>query len=134
MKNSFSFSFFLTLLLSCTIAKGQNKPSVDSLLTGVWQGTSICQVKNSPCHDEIVVYHISRSTKPNTFVILMNKIVKNKEEEMGTLTCRLNRKTNELTSKEYNAVWTFLLSDRKLSGSLYVHNALYRVIEVTKKN
>ena len=29
----------------------------DTLLIGVWKGSSICQIKNSPCHDETVVYY-----------------------------------------------------------------------------
>ena len=31
-----------------------------AIIEGAWRGSSICQVKNSPCHDEQVVFHISK--------------------------------------------------------------------------
>jgi len=31
-------------------------------IEGVWKGTSLCQIKDSPCHDETVVYHISKDS------------------------------------------------------------------------
>jgi len=52
-------------------------------IEGIWKGTSLCQVKSSPCHDENVVYHISRATNGKTYTIQMNKIVNGAEEEMG---------------------------------------------------
>jgi hypothetical protein len=30
-------------------------------LIGTWTGESICQVKNSPCHDEKAIYLVSKS-------------------------------------------------------------------------
>ena len=47
---------------------------------GIWKGTSLCQIKNSPCHDEIVVYHISRDSTGKSYEVIANKIVNGKEE------------------------------------------------------
>jgi hypothetical protein len=54
-------------------------------MQGVWKGISICQIKNSPCHDENIVYHMLALDSLNLFQIEMNKIVNTNEENMGTL-------------------------------------------------
>ncbi|MER3465134.1 MAG: hypothetical protein C4329_12700 [Chitinophagaceae bacterium] len=69
---------FFTILFAATNVDVQN-------IVGIWKGTSICQVKSSPCHDEVVVYHIKASGKPNEFSMQMNKIVNGAEEDMATL-------------------------------------------------
>ena len=30
---------------------------------GVWKGDSVCQIKESPCHDETSVYYVSKSAQ-----------------------------------------------------------------------
>ena len=52
---------------------------------GTWKGTSLCQIKNSPCHDEIVVYHISKDSTGKSYEVIANKIVDGKEDYMGTI-------------------------------------------------
>jgi hypothetical protein len=37
----------------------------DSSLAGVWKGDSVCQIKDSPCHNEMAVYYVSRGAAPN---------------------------------------------------------------------
>ena len=54
-------------------------------IEGIWKGTSICQIKNSSCYDEQVVYHISKDTGLNNFLVVAYKIVGGKEDNMGTL-------------------------------------------------
>ena len=51
---------------------------------GVWKGDSVCQIKDSPCHDEASVYYVSKSAQPDSFQMRMNKIVDGNEETMGT--------------------------------------------------
>jgi hypothetical protein len=104
---------------------------IDTLLIGTWNGTSICQLKNSPCHDETVVYHISKNRGADTFFINAGKIVNGVEEGMGILPFVYNKKTNQLTSTAYG-IWTFNLEGDKLEGTLLVHGDLYRRIKVYK--
>ena len=52
-------------------------------IAGTWKGTSICQVKQSACHDENVVYHISKKSA-NVYTIQASKIVNGAEDDMGT--------------------------------------------------
>ena len=104
---------------------------IDTLLTGTWHGTSVCQVKNSPCHNEIVVYHISKNKGVDTFYVNANKIVNAVEEEMGILPFVYNKKTNQLTSTAYG-IWTFDIKGGKLVGTQLFHGDLYRKIIVYK--
>jgi len=124
----------LLLLVCAGIYNNLNaQVNYDTLLIGVWKGSSICQIKNSPCHDETVVYHISKKPGIDTFYINGNKIVNGVEEEMGILPFTLNKKTNQLNSTSYG-LWTFTIKQRKLEGTLVSNGALYRIINLTKQN
>ena len=104
----------------------------DSAVIGVWKGTSICQVKNSACHDENVVYYISKGQGADTFDIRAVKIVNGKEVEMGTINCKLDRKGNQLISDSYG-LWTFTLKGDNMEGTLLYKGDLYRKIKVSKQ-
>ena len=122
------FLFLSTLLAFATKHSLGQK---DSLLVGTWKGSSICQKKNSPCHDETVVYHITKGTGADKFIINASKIVNGAEEEMGTLHFVYDEKSNKLTSTDYGT-WTFNLDNNKLDGTLYVRGDLYRIIKLVK--
>jgi hypothetical protein len=124
----------LLLLVCSSIYNNLNaQVNYDTLLIGVWKGSSICQIKNSPCHDETVVYYISKKPGIDTFYINGNKIVNGVEEEMGILPFTLNKKMNQLISTSYG-LWTFTIKQRKLEGTLVSKGALYRIINLTKQN
>src|SRR6476469_6392264 len=89
-------------------------------IEGKWKGTSICQIKNSPCHDEQVVYHISKDTGLNNFQVIDNKIVNGKEDYMGTLHFIYDsqKKTFICIDEERKARWEFQKKDEQMSGKL----------------
>jgi len=127
-----------TLLLSlilCLVSKsnyGQTSViKIDTLLTGTWRGTSICQIKNSPCHDETVVYHISKNNALDTFYVNASKIVNGVEEKMGILPFVYNEKKNQFISTAYG-IWTFNVEGTKLEGTLFVRGELFRKILLYK--
>ena len=125
--------FSIIFCLASASNQAQTGPvKSDTLLIGTWKGTSICQIKNSPCHDETVVYHISKYTGVDTFYINASKIINDVEEEMGILPFIYNRKTNQLTSTAYG-IWTFNVQGAKLEGTLSVHGDLYRKIILYKQ-
>ena len=131
LKSSLLYFLIPYLVINSSQAQtGLNK--ADTLLIGTWKGTSICQIKNSPCHDETVVYHISKNSGVDTFYIRANKIVNGVEEEMGVLPFVYNRKTNQFTSTAYG-IWTFNIEGAKLEGTLMVRGELYRKIKVYKR-
>src|ERR1700694_92994 len=76
----------------------QDLAQQDSLI-GNWKGTSLCQVKNSPCHDEIAAYHISPGNGANTYQFQMNKIVDGKELEMGAMVYKYDPKLHTFTGR-----------------------------------
>lgn len=127
------FFIGLSLLTSMHILP-QNKLSDDSLLIGTWTGTSICQIKTSPCHDEIAAYHITKGDKPNTYRMVMNKVVNGKEEEMGVTDYSYDVASKTLTSidSKRNATWTFHLRADSMDGTLLYENKLYRIIKLSK--
>ncbi len=112
----------------------QNKFIQSDSLTGTWKGTSICQVKNSPCHDEIAVYHILKTGKENVFQFVMNKIVNGKEEEMGIINYLYDPTLHTFTSTDSAiAIWKFEVNGRLMNGTLFYKNVLYRVIRLKKE-
>lgn len=108
-------------------------PSIDSAIIGVWKGSSICQVQNTPCHDEIVVYYIAKDQGVDSFSVKANKIIDGKEEEMGVLLFKLDRKNRRLISNDNGALWKFDLKNRELSGTLFYKGIFYRIIKLTKQ-
>src|SRR5215216_1920947 len=130
-KSSLLFSLILCLATKSNQAQ-TTVAKIDTLLIGTWNGTSICQIKNSPCHDETVVYHISKNSGVDTFYINASKIVNGAEEEMGILPFVYNKKTNQLTSTAYG-IWAFNIEGVKLEGTLLVRGDLYRKIKLYKQ-
>ena len=129
-KSSLLFSLILCLATKSNQAQ-TTVAKIDTLLIGTWNGTSICQIKNSPCHDETVVYHISKNSGVDTFYINASKIVNGAEEEMGILPFVYNKKTNQLTSTAHG-IWALNIEGAKLEGTLLVRGDLYRKIKLYK--
>jgi hypothetical protein len=111
-----------------------NLTSKDSSVIGIWKGTSICQVKNSPCHDEIVIYHISKGEGIDTFNIRASKIVNGIEEDMGILPCKFERKRNQLISTANKGTWTFNVKDKSIDGTLILQGEVFRIIKLMKQD
>lgn len=123
------------LLSGLTINSGQAQTGLvnaDTLLVGTWKGSSICQIKNSACHDEAVVYRISKNKGVDSFYIDAGRIVNGTEVDMGILPFIYNKKTNQLVSTAYNGIWTFNIEPGKMEGTLLSHGELYRKIKVYK--
>jgi hypothetical protein len=85
---------------------------------GVWRGTSICQVRPSPCNDEIVVYRITRPRASDSISVDARKIVDGREEEMGILPCRLAALGASFTCAMAKGVWHFTIRRDSLVGDL----------------
>jgi hypothetical protein len=125
-------SIFITLLAVHSNQAQTGSAIIDTLLPGTWKGTSICKVKNSPCHDENVVYHISRNRGVDTFYVDASKIVNGVEVQMGILPFVYNKSTNQVTSTAYGT-WIFNIKGEMLEGTLFFHGDLYRKIKVYKR-
>jgi len=127
--------YSILLLLIMSAAYGRSAVFNDSLIAGTWKGTSICQVKNSPCHDEIAIYHISKGDKPSTYQFVMNKIVNGKEEDMGILQYSYDAVARTLTNIDENrkTTWKFVVKNDTMDGTLFYKGELYRIIKLSKE-
>ncbi len=92
----------------------------------------MCQIKESPCHDELGAYHV-KMPAPGRFEFTMNKMVNGKEEFMGTLQCSQGDDSNSLVCRQNeSAVWTWKRMGDAMSGTLMYRGQLYRKITLTR--
>ena len=116
-------------------AVGAQSPSSQSAVTpvGVWRGTSMCLVRPSACHDEIVVYRIARTNATDTVTIDARKIVGGQEQEMGVLSCRFTSSNRSLTCVIPQGTWQFRVSADSLVGELrHADNTKFRDVRTTR--
>ncbi len=123
-------TLLVVLVLSCVAAHAQSTNTV----AGTWEGTSLCTVANSPCHNEHVVYHIKPDPKDATkFTIDADKIVNGQEDFMGSLSCVFTAAKSELYCDTYGD-WRFTITGDKMVGTLHLKDGtLYRNVDVTRK-
>ena len=107
----------------------------DTAFLGTWKGTSICQVKSSPCHDEIAAYYLKKGNKEGIYSMQMNKIVNGVEEEMGVIEYTYDAVANTLTNRDEkrDATWKFIIKGKTMDGTLYYKGQLYRIITLKKE-
>jgi hypothetical protein len=127
----------LAVFLMTVCAAGQNKtdvPKSELALFGNWTGTSLCQVKPSPCHDETVIYRITKAKEPGKVVLQMDKVVEGKAELMGVLDFTYDKETGALVGEMKNGVWDFKVKGNKIEGTLVLPDkTIYRKISVKKE-
>jgi len=127
---------FINLLLTVSVnILAQSRLSHDdSLLIGTWKGTSICQVRPSPCNDEISVCHITKANKPSTYHIVMNKVINEKEEDMAVNDYSFDAPSKTLSCWEdkYKITITLHVIDNRMEGTLVYQNKVYRIIKLSK--
>jgi hypothetical protein len=125
----------IRILIVLTFLLAPGKFLTAQSIEGTWKGTSLCQVKNSPCHDEQVIYHITKDSSGNSYKVIANKIIAGKEDYMGTLTFTFVQEGILVSIDSVrNARWEFKLTGKKIKGTLVYKNELYRIIDVNKEN
>jgi hypothetical protein len=103
-------------------------------VVGNWYGDSVCQVKNSSCKTEKVVYRIIQTDDNGTkFLMQADKIINEKPEFMGTIEFEFDAAGKTLTGKYRDSVWKFTINDKEMEGTLTLADGtIYRQIKVTK--
>ena len=133
MKNLF---YCLAALAACVASclSAQESNHSDSNLVGEWRGTSACQVRESACHDEDSVYHITPITgKPSWFSLRGDKVVDGKPITMGTLDCSYDYGKSALACQSPRGVFRFNIRGNKMEGTMALPNGtLWRKITLTK--
>jgi hypothetical protein len=122
----------ILLLLTSFLILG--KISTAQSLTGIWKGTSFCQVKNSGCHDETVVYHVSKASGSNAYQISASKVIDGKENDMGTLNFTFDpqQKILLLIDSVKQIKWEFKITGKQMHGTLISQGILFRKIDLIK--
>ncbi|MBW8732829.1 MAG: hypothetical protein JF571_00710 [Asticcacaulis sp.] len=108
----------------------------ETAIDGTWKGSSTCQVKPSPCHDEMVVYR-ARQTGPDSHRIRMYKVVAGHEafmgEVIGTYSSETTFRAISTDRRRRPATWTFAIAGDHMSGKLTLSDGtLFRVIAVDR--
>jgi hypothetical protein len=129
----------LLLALSCAspnqpyaLAHPAN-PQGAKQLYGEWTGESICQVKNSPCHDEKAIYRITPAQEKTKVTIDLGKIVNGQAESMIVHDFDYDQARQTLICAAQYGTWQFHLVNDKLEGTLTTPaGVLYRRISVKR--
>ena len=106
-------------------------------VVGTWRGESRCVLKQSACHDEVIVYRFARGKKPNTLVASADKIVDGKALNMGELDCTVDVSGSAIECPVPNGKGTFRyqIHGRALSGTLTLTDGtLFRRVTATKSD
>jgi hypothetical protein len=111
-----------------SVPASAEKPS----FAGVWKGTSLCQIKDSPCHDEGAVYTVKTGATPDSFEFSGNKVVEGKSIFMGLLECKPGSESDSLTCRQNESEWTWKLQGDSMNGTLMYRGQLYRKIRLTR--
>ena len=112
----------LAAILGCVLAHRVSAQAAPADPIGTWRGTSLCQVRPSACHDEQVVYRISRTSTRDSLALDGRKIVNGVEEEMGVLGCTFDAPAGRLTCPIPVGVWRFTIRGDSLVGELRVRD------------
>ena len=99
----------LNWLIICFLFAG-----VDPFL-GEWHGESKCVAKNTACHDETVVYHVTKA-KSGYALVSADKIVDGAPVNMGTLEFR--SEGDDLICEYPQGVWRIKIEGGKIDGTL----------------
>jgi len=136
MKTFLYTTFALSAILQHLPGYAQQKTT--DKIEGIWKGTSLCQVKQSACHDESVVYRISKKSA-NLYTMQASKIVNGAEDDMGTFDSVVydeSKQTLRFTMKDQqgrSAVWLFKVDGMQMHGTLTMNeNTLFRIVELKK--
>ena len=122
--------YFAAILLLPAGALAQK--SANSV-AGTWEGESICAVRDSPCHDEHVVYEIARDTAAENnpdrlgprleWKMDAYKIVGGEKQSMGTLPCAFDERKQALgctIKTRTEGYWEFIFDGDTLRGTLHI--------------
>lgn len=129
------------MVLISASACAQQKATAESLY-GDWTGESKCVGNNPYCHDEVVVYHLTRSKKDTAMVNLAaDKIIDGKPDFMGEFDMVYDAAKQTLMSEFKiprtggKGVWLFHVDGDKMDGTLTVfpENEVGRKVKVTRK-
>jgi|1186.fasta_scaffold100866_2 hypothetical protein len=128
--NRYAFPSLLLMLMCGTGVWAEKKPVAIADLVGDWSGTSFCQVKPSPCHDEQVVFRFSHP-EGEKIRVQGDKIVDGKAVTMGVDDWSYDATSQALTYEIPRGTWKLIVDGDEMNGTLITHdNVLFRKVHV----
>ena len=122
-----------TIVLLLFIVSCSGRPVNTSGPGGNWTGESICTIKDSPCHDEQVIYTVTEPDKAGKLQIQADKVVNGQPQDMGTLDCVFDAKASTVVCQMPQGKWEFTIAGDKMTGTLTVTDGrLFRRISVAR--
>ena len=111
----------------------ERKAGFEDSLIGDWTGTSKCQVRNSPCRDENVIFHFSPGNGADLYKVRADKIVNGQAVDMGELDFKLERGAHRLTCTFPNGTWVLVVDKNHIDGTLTTPDkVLFRKLSLSK--
>src|SRR5580765_641170 len=147
MKTSRKFLILLVALAALPPLQLAQAGKSAAPIAGQWEGESLCTVPSSPCHDEHVLYEISRAPSPvgnpsariapRDWKIDAYKIVSGEKQFMGTIGCSYDEARKELSCSGNSKAqddWEFSVEGGTMRGRLVIgaEKTLYRKISLKK--
>jgi len=106
-----------------------------SQLYGKWTGDSICQVRESACHDEKAVYTLAKSDVAGKVSITAAKIVDGKTVVFGTSDFDYDEKSHTLSMQYEHGIWVLTINGNKMTGTLTTPDkVVFRRVALEKKD
>ena len=99
-------------------AQSTSQQSATVTPVGIWRGTSVCLVHPSSCHDEIVVYRITKMKAADSVAVDGRRIMSGEEVDMGVLPCHVTPLNGQVTCTIPHGVWHFSIRRDSLVGEL----------------
>ena len=126
-----SLSMCLLVTLTFVVAARAEKKHVNAAdLVGDWSGTSLCQVRPSPCNDEQVVFRLSHPQN-NRIYLQADKIVDGKSVTMGAGDWSYDSASQALTWEIPRGTWKLVVAGDEMNGTLVTRdNVLFRKIHL----
>ena len=127
-----ALAFALVLIAASALAT-----SADPVV-GRWEGTSLCQIKPSACHDEHAVYY-TKKTATRRYKLDAYKLVGGHEQFMGAINLTLDPRLNQLEgiirdrSGSPNRLKLIFRGDHLSGAIILADGRIYRLIELRKR-
>ena len=124
----------VAMLTSSAGAAAPQAPDDSFSIVGDWRGDSICVVRESACHDEDSLYHVSKlQDKSGWFSMKLDKIVNGKPVTMGTMDCSYDAANHSLTCEFPRGVMRFVITGGKMVGTMSLPDGtLWRKLNLKK--
>jgi hypothetical protein len=122
------------LIAAVLFAQDNKKPPSITRLVGDWKRTSLCQVKPSPCHDEVIVLRMSNPRNDSGKIsVQADKIVDGSPVTMAISDWTYDAEKGQLTWTMPNGTWELNLAADQMNGTLKLPNGtIYRKVHVAK--